>query len=223
MENTILVAGATGETGRIIVKKLLERGIIPRVLVRDILQARKILGKQPLFFEGDARDYESLLPAVAGVDVVISAIGTRTPVGKNCPKRVDYQGVANLVKAACEAEVPRFVLISSVAVTQPDHPLNRFGRVLDWKLEGEEELRNSKLVYTIIRPGGLKNTRGGERMLKFDQGDQILGLISRADVAETCLQALDNPQSECATFEVIETPQDGQPDWSALFSLLVRD
>ncbi len=223
MEKTILVAGATGETGRIIVRKLLDLGVIPIALVRDITQARKILGDQPRFFEGDVRDYETLLPAMAGVDIVISAIGTRTPVGKNCPKRVDYQGVANLVKAACQADVPRFVLISSVAVTHPDHPLNRFGRVLDWKLEGEEALRNSKLAYTIVRPGGLKNTQGGKRVLKFDQGDRILGMISRADVAETCLQALNHPQSQCATFEVIETPQDGHPDWSALFPLLKSD
>jgi uncharacterized protein YbjT (DUF2867 family) len=223
MKKTILVAGATGETGRIIVNKLINRGFIPRVLVRDPGGARKILGAVPKIFKGDVREYDTLVPALEGVDVLISAVGTRTPVGKNCPKRVDYQGVANLVKAAGEAGVQRFILISSVAVTHPDHPLNRFGRILDWKRAGEEALQNSSLCYTIIRPGGLKNTPEGKKRLIVDQGDRILGMISRADLAETCLQALGCRHSERTTFEVIETDHKGPPDWSGLFSPLKND
>ncbi len=223
MGKNILVAGATGRTGRIIVRNLLRMGITPHVLVRDIGAAQKILGELVTYHRSDIRDLESLVPHFAGINTVISAIGTQTPVGKNCPKNVDYLGVVNLVKAAQTNRVERFVLISSIAVTHSEHPLNSFGNVLDWKLKGEETLRESGLRYTIIRPGGLVDKRNGKCGLIFDQGDRIMGTISRFAVAETCLNALQYPQFECTTFEVIESEKHGQPDWAELFQSLKQN
>jgi uncharacterized protein YbjT (DUF2867 family) len=220
MAQEVLVAGATGGTGRIIVGNLIQMGITPHVLVRDIPAAQKILSEPVTYHEGDVRNYEPLVPHFAGIDIVISAIGTRTPVGKNAPKNVDYQGVANLVKAAQFNAVSRFILISSIAVTHPDHPLNSFGKVLDWKLKGEEVLRQSGLKYTIVRSGGLLDTNHSQRVLIFDQGDRIMGMISRADLAETVLNTLQYSNSECTTFEVIQSEQLGQPDWADLFHSL---
>ncbi len=223
MNNPILVAGAAGETGRIIVRKLVARGCIPHVLVRDIAAAKKLLGKKPIYFQGDVREIETLLPALEEVKIVISVIGTRTPVGKNCPKRVDYEGIRNLVQAACQSGVQRFIHVSSIGVTHPDHPMNRFGHILSWKLKGETVLRKSNLTYTIVRPGGLKNTSGGQRIITVDQGDQVLGMLSRADLAEVCLQVLEHPQTRSTTFEVIETDQKGSTNWQSIFTDLISD
>jgi len=44
-----------------------------------------------------------------------------------------------------------------------------------------------------------------------------MGTISRFAVAETCLNALQYHQSECTTFEVIETEKHGPPEWAELF------
>lgn len=218
--NKILVAGATGRTGRIIIRKLIRQGYTPHALVRDPTAAQVLLGDHVIYHQGDVREPDSFFQAMRGIHAAISAIGTQIPVGKNCPKRVDYEGVANLVDAACYHQVERFILISSIAVTQPEHPLNCFGKLLTWKLKGEEHLRESGLDYVIVRPGGLKDTPGGMRKLVFDKGDHIMGTISRADVAETCLYALQYPQSLCTTFEVIEADQKGKPDWKDLFSSL---
>lgn len=217
MNEKIAVAGATGRTGRWIVQKLLERGVKPHALVRDLDQAAH-LGEGSFYFQSDVRYYETLLPALAGMAVVISAVGARVPVGRNCPQHVDYEGVANLVRAAEQTGATRFILISSIAVTHPEHPLNRFGKILDWKLKGEQTLRASQLTYTIIRPGGLKDTPGGQHCLAFDQGDRITGTVSRADLAEACLQALIHPESERRTFEMIEANRPGPMDWQASFA-----
>jgi uncharacterized protein YbjT (DUF2867 family) len=176
-----------------------------------------------LYHLGDVREPETLFPAMHGIGAVISAIGAQSPVGKNCPKRVDYEGVANLVNAACLQGVERFILISSIAVTHPEHPLNHFGRILEWKLKGEEALRESGLEYAIIRPGGLKDSPGGERMLVLSQGDDMLGMISRSDLAEICLQALQYPHKLNMTFEVIESDQEKQPQRSPQFASLAMD
>jgi uncharacterized protein YbjT (DUF2867 family) len=221
MNQPILVAGGTGRTGRIIVQKLLALGEQPRVLARDTAAAQNLLGDKPLLFHGDVRDPTSLAPALEGCSTLISAIGSRSPVGPNCPKRVDYTGVANLVDAAQAAGVGRFILISSIAVTQPDHPMNRFGKVLHWKRQGERHLEASGLTYTILRPGGLTQTPGDQRQLIFGRGDQTSGIVSRADVAEACLQALARPASAGVIFELVAGNAKGPPDWENLFASLV--
>ena len=220
----ILVAGATGRTGRILVEKIIERSQTPHVLVRDIDAARHLFSDSVIYHRGDVREAETLLPCLSGINTVISAVGANIPVGPNCPKRVDYEGVTNLIQAAHQQNVERFILISSIAVTRPDHPLNRFGRVLEWKFRAESVLRGSGLRYTIIRPGGLTDIRGGTRQLTFSQGDQVMGVISRSDLAEACLRSFDYPQSNCTTFEIIEAgDQDGRPGWPALFHSLAAD
>lgn len=223
MNNKILIAGATGQTGRIIVQKLLDRNVRPRILVRDEFSAQKLFSHRVDTSLGDIRQIESLLPAMSDVDVIISAVGSRTPVGKNCPKRLDYEGVANLVQAARMSGVHRFILISSIAVTQANHPMNCFGKVLDWKLEGENALRKSGLDYAIIRPGGLVDTPGGQKSLVFDQGDKILGTISRSDLAEICLCVLDHPGNMHLTFEVIQSENEGSNKCGEIFSSLKMD
>ena len=223
MDKIFLIAGATGKTGQIIVNKLIERGLKPRILVRDKDLAENLFGEKVDLYVGDVRQPETLMPAMDGVDIVISAIGTRTPVGKNCPKRVDYQGVANLVQSAKASHVQRFILISSISVTHANHPMNCFGKILDWKLEGENVLRESGLSYAIVRPGGLVDGSENQKLLIFDQGDNILGTISRAALAETCLCAADFPNNLHLTFEVVESEEDGIQSCGEIFTSLEMD
>jgi len=223
MKENILVAGATGRTGQIIVQKLLGRGLEPRALVRTPKQAINLFGQSILYQQGDVREIETLHPAMRGVTAVISAVSADAPVGKNCPRRVDYEGVANLARAAKLNGVGHFILISSIAVTNPQHPMNLFGNILKWKWEGEKTLRKSGLSYTIIRPGCLKELGGQRHQLSFHQGDQFLGTISREDLAETCLQALQYTRGWNVTFEVIENGCGRPSDWQGLFSTLSPD
>jgi len=225
MIQNILVAGGTGRTGRIIVEKLRQQGFTTHVLVRDIDSGKALLGEGVIFHQTDVRNLQTLEGVMQNIDALISAVGSQTPVGKNCPKRVDFQGVANLLNTAKMHRVQRFILISSLAVTRPNHPLNCFGKVLDWKLKGEEVVRNSGLNYVILRPGGLKDTPGGTGQLVFDQDDNILGTISREDIAEICVKALVIPNIQKVTFEIIEgdQKQDKITNWLPLLSSLVPD
>jgi uncharacterized protein YbjT (DUF2867 family) len=223
MDNKILVAGGTGRTGQIIVRDLIANGYHPHLLVRDLDKAKALFGERVTLHQGDVRDFSTLLEPLAGIEVLISAIGSCTPVGKNCPKRVDYEGVANLVQAARIQGVGHFILISSIAVTHPEHPLNRFGKILDWKRKGEETLQASGLNYTIVRPGGLKDTPGGGCALAFSQGDQALGTLSREDLAQICLQVLHGLAPSHVTFEAVEACQEKLKNWADLFASLVSD
>lgn len=222
----ILVAGATGQTGQLIVSELLADGYAVRALVRDTAKARKTLGDRVEYVQGDVKDPASLTAAFAGTDAVVSAIGARGARGPDRPEAIDYQGVKNLVDAAVAAKSRQFVLVSSRAVTQPDNPLNRlFGNVLTWKLKGEDALRASGVPYTVVRPGGLVNGPAGEKEIVFEQGDTVRDqtTITRADLARICVQALKHPEARNRTFEASSRPGNPVTDWRAKFAGLKPD
>ena len=223
-DKLVLVAGATGGTGRALVSNLQKQGYTVRALVRDEAKARVVLGDDVAYFTGDVRDIESVAPAVAGARYVVSAIGSSRSDAENNPEAVDFKGIKNLADAAAAAGAAQFVLVSSSGVTQEDHFLNKaYDNVLIWKFKGEEAVRASGVPYTIVRPGGLVNTPGGEDKLVFAQGDTTGGRISREDVALICIAALENPAAINKTFETYSTEEEGNNDWNALFGELQAD
>jgi len=109
---------------------------------------------------------------------------------------------------------PQFVMVSSAGVTRPGRPginleeeppavrMNeQLGNILTWKLRGEDCVRDSGLVYTIIRPCALTEEPATDKLF-FDSGDTIKGKVSREDIAELCIAALQMPEASNLTFEV---------------------
>ncbi|MBI1259790.1 MAG: NAD(P)H-binding protein [Chloroflexi bacterium] len=226
MTQPILIAGATGGVGQHLVGKLTVQDQDVRALVRNLAQAQKLFAPQDCLqlVEGSTSQTITLPNAVIGVRAVICTIGARAPAGEDSPEKVDYEGVRNLIMAARNASIGRFILVSSLGVTHPEHPLNNFGRILDWKLKGENVLRTSGLNYTIIRPGGLTDESGGKTALRIEQGDTLGGgRISRSDVAAVCLAALDDIATFYTTFEVVAQEDAPPNDLSALFANLKTD
>lgn len=224
---SILVVGATGGTGKEVVRQAREAGYKLRALVRDADKARALLGSDVELVVGDVRTGAGVAAAVRGVDYVVSALGSNVRNDpSNTPERVDYGGVRDLVNAAASAKVKHFVLVSSMGVTHDDHPLNKmFGNILVWKRKGEEAVRASGVPYTIVRPGGLLDTPGGKAGIRAFQGDDLKnnGRIPRADVAAVCLNALGNPRAASKTFEIVSGAEGSSVDWSGLFAGLTAD
>lgn len=120
------------------------------------------------------------------------------------------------IKAYGGASLPQFVTISSAGVTRPGRPginleeeppavrmNDQLGGILTWKLRGEDAVRESGLRYTIIRPCALTEEAGGKALI-FEQGDNIRGKVSREDIAELCVQVLEQTKACNLTFEVKE-------------------
>jgi len=94
---TVLVVGATGEVGRIVVRKLLLRGYKVRVLVRNLFSSTlDLLGTGCGYVMGDLEDPYSLMEAVSGVDKVVCAVKAREPAET---AKVELDGIKNLVRA----------------------------------------------------------------------------------------------------------------------------
>lgn len=222
----VLVAGATGRTGRHVVEQLLERGRSVRVLARSEAGARELFSDRVQVAQGDVRDPATLGPAVAGVRHVIWAVGSSSRKDpSNSPEAVDYRGVKNLVEAAAAAGgVEHFVLVSSRGVAEPTHPLNRFANnVLLWKGLGENALRFSGLAYTVVRPGGLTDEPGGKGIRGGTDAALPAGSISRADVARVCVEALGNPAAHRKTIALVGDAAGGAVDWPAFFGSVAED
>ncbi len=202
----VLVAGATGKTGRWVVSRLQHYGVPVRVLSRTAEKAQS-LGDVEII-EGKIQSDEDVKRAVEGCTAVISALGSSEVFGDASPGEVDRDGVMRLVDHAAKAGVKHFGLVSSMAVTKWYHPLNLFAGVLSKKLEAEDHLRQvfgkEGLSYTIVRPGGLKDGPPLLHDLYVDQGDNLWsGSINRGDVAELLVVSLWTDKAKNKTFEVI--------------------
>jgi uncharacterized protein YbjT (DUF2867 family) len=221
-DELVLVVGASGKTGRQVVAQLREQGYGVRALVRDAARAAETLGPDVELVVADVREPDSLVPAFDGVTRVISAIGATEKEGPNSPEFVDYVGTNNLIDAAVSVGVKQFVQVSSMGVTHEDHVLNKiFGNVLIWKMRAEDDLRSSGIAYTIVRPAGLVDKPGGEKLIVFEQIDEVKVVsISRTDVAAICVAALAYPEAQNKTFEAFTIKEPPDAAWQEKFAAL---
>ncbi|WKN41962.1 SDR family oxidoreductase [Tunicatimonas pelagia] len=225
---SILVVGATGRTGAEIVSKLHNAGHTVHALVRNTAKAQRLLASDIHLIEHDLQDYSGYDTIVQGKDIIVYAAGSTSfrsyYFGKNTPKHIDYQSVRQMAMAAENHSVKQFILISSMGVTHPFFFLNIFGRVLTWKLRGENALRSTHLNYVIIRPGKLIDEGYTPEQCVLYQDDKIRNqAISREEVAEITKQCVANPDLVRVTFELIKDESLAAEPLSAKFARLIPD
>ncbi len=197
------VAGATGETGRRIVRELVDRDIPVRALVRNLETAQQILPPQVELVTGDVLRPQSLEGAIGDSTVVLCATGAKPGPDPTAPYMVDCQGTKHLVDLAKARGIDHFVLVSSMCVSQLFHPLNLFWLILVWKKQAEEYLRQSGLTYTIVRPGGLRNADDNLPIVMAPADSLSDGRIPRQKVAQVCVEALFEPASRQKIVEIV--------------------
>ncbi|QKC76337.1 NAD(P)-dependent oxidoreductase [Mesorhizobium erdmanii] len=194
----ILVLGATGATGRLIVAKAIAQGHHVVALVRSKAKAAADLTGVELV-EGDARDAAALTRAIAGCDAVVSSLGTAmSPF-----REVTLLSTATraLVGVMERQDIRRLVCITGLgAGDSRGHGGFFFDRlvlplllrkVYEDKNRQEDAIRGSTLDWTIVRPTVLndKPARGSIEALT-DLSGVHGGTIARADVADFVVQQL---------------------------------
>lgn len=197
----VLVVGATGFLGTEICRRLAAKGTPLRALVRGASDPLRVEALRELGAEiviGDLRDRESLNRACTGVDVVFSTATSIIREGEI--SGVDGDGQLNLVEAAREAGVTRFVYISFEEFGT-GAPLEQAKRTV------EERLRASGIGYTILRAGlfhetwltpatGFDAANGTANV--YGSGEAELSWIALPDVATAAVNSLEEPEAEDA-------------------------
>lgn len=195
MEN-ILIAGANGTTGKQIVQLVKESQYFkPVAMVRKKDQIEQFESQG---IETVLADLENdVSHAVANIDKVIFAAGSG---GKNVVG-VDQNGAKRLIDAAKNAEVKKFVMLSSMGADAPEEA-DDLQEYLKAKHNADEHLKSSGLNYAIVRPGAL-NSKEGTNHIKLDKKLSERGEISRADVAQTLVRSLNDDTANRVAFEIL--------------------
>jgi len=118
--SSILVTGATGHIGNVLVRYLLEQGHKVRALILPGESRAPLQGLEIEPLEGDVLDYESLRLACKGVEVIYHLAGMITILPGPQPQvwNVNVQGTLNAIRAARQEGVERFIYTSSIHAIQ---------------------------------------------------------------------------------------------------------
>jgi NADH dehydrogenase len=223
----ILVTGGTGFVGPKVVHALRAQNRDVRALVRRPDRATQLAGLGAELATGDVTDPASLRAAAEGCTHVVHLVS----ILKGSPSdfhRVMTQGTKDLVAAAKDAGVERFVLMSALGTSEATKDTIPYF-ASKWAME--QEAARSGLEYTIFRPSFIFGRDGGALPLFLKQvryspvvtvigsGLQRIQPIWAENVGEYFARAVDHPQAANRTFEI------GGPDivtWDELYRKIAR-
>ncbi len=212
----IFLAGGSRGVGMEVARWLHKNGKEVTAMLRSSQSQPALAAMGITTVAGDALEPEQVEQAMrsTAVDAVISTIGGMPQEGQ----RSDYRGNKNLIDAAVQAGVRKFVLVTSIgsgesAVALPPQVLETLGPVLAEKQQAEQHLMASGLTYVIIRPGGLKSEPAtGNAVLTPDP--KIAGSINRADVADLVCRCLFSEKANQRILSAVDRSLVyGQPDY----------
>jgi NADH dehydrogenase len=219
----VLVTGGTGFIGPKVVHALRAQGREVRALARRPERASRLATWGAEVVAGDVTDAESVRAAAAGCTHVVHLVAIIR--GKPADfDRVMTQGTRNVVAAAKDAGVERFILMSALG-TDDTVPYYRA------KTEEEQAVKESGLEYVIFQPSFVFGRDGGAlptfiRQVRYAPVVTVIGPglqksqpIWVEDVAEYFARAIDDPHAANRTFEL------GGPDvvdWNELYRAIAK-
>jgi uncharacterized protein YbjT (DUF2867 family) len=208
-----LIFGATRNTGLMVARILVERGDRVTAFVRPTSEISDLEKLDVEIAVGDAMEIDTVRAAMAAgnFDAVLTTIGCFS-----CDPPPDYEGNANIFRAASAAGIDRVVLVTTIGPGEsfdslPGLSARFLADMIPLKEKAEDALRASGLDFTIVRPGGLRSdNRTGNGILSEDP--QTFGYIFREDLAELIVAVLDDDRTIGKTLAAIDSER-GYP-WS---------
>jgi len=178
----ILVTGATGKSGREIVKQLSAANAPVRALARDAGKAAELAALAHVeIFEGDLSRPDTLDAALEGVE---RALLLSSPA----PEAVELQG--NFIEAARRAKARPHIVKYSALGTDANAPVG----FLKWHGQTEIQLAASGLPYTFLRPTmfmqEILNSWGGRGDIYLPMDDARIAVVDIRDIAAVAVKTL---------------------------------
>lgn len=187
-EHKVLVIGAGGQIGQLLIRQLSETSCAVRAMVRDAQQAQfppniEIVESD---LEGDVSD------AMSGCQTVIFTAGSGAKTGFDKTLLVDLWGAKRAIDTAKAQGVSHFIMVSSRGADDPEKGPVRIKPYLVAKHFADAYLIESGLSYTILRPGRLIGESGEGLITTERPSDPEAQIISREDTANAILHCIEN-------------------------------
>ncbi len=226
-----LVTGATGFVGSHVAEAVVARGGTVRTLARPTSDTKSLQALGAEVIAGDLTDPAAVAKAVAGVDYVLhcaAKVGDWGPVEEF--RKVNVEGLRNLLEAVKGKPLQRFVHVSSLGVyagrhhygTDESEPLPelQMDGYTQSKVESEklalEFHRQHNLPLTVVRPGFIYGPRDrmvlprlADRLRKGDityisRGKYALNTTYVGNLVEAILLASEKPEAIGEVFNVTD-------------------
>lgn len=197
----VLVVGATGKVGRLVVDNLLARGKEVRALVRPTSDASALESAGVEISRGDMLDPGSLARAMSGVDSLVTTAIGYSKRKKGDGADTDVIGNRNLVDAAGRAGIRRFVLTSILTADQTPEVAHFWHKKL-----AEDYLAERGVPFVALRPGAFfeqfASALDKGRMSWFGSVDTPLTFVLTDDLARYLAEAVDAPGVDGETIDI---------------------
>lgn len=210
----VFLTGATGFVGKGLLEKMNKEGHYTVCLIRPGSERKKqqdeAASENVTYVTGDLFDQASLVKAMTGCDAVIHLVGIiREQPGKGITfSRIHVEGTRNVVEAAKQTEISRFVHMSALGARE--NATSGYHRT---KYEAEQLVQASGIPYVIFRPSVIFGP--GDEFVNMladlvklpvtpvlGNGSYPLQPVARDTVADVFAQALSNTS---ATNQIYET------------------
>jgi len=181
MSKSVLVTGATGSVGRDVAKRLSEKGVSVRAVVRDQAKARKQFGSNIALAPFDFENEQTFSGALEGVEKVFLL----PPL---LPNQLEVTNV--FVDAAKRAGVRHIVKLSAIGVDDETRPTP-----IKWHGANEQHIRESGVAFTFLRPNSFMQNfftyfppRNGAIYLPWGNG--TASFVDTRDIASVAAKVL---------------------------------
>lgn len=202
----ILLLGATGRTGKLLLKEAIKRGHFVHALVRD--KGRIQLSSNSIkVFEGTPTDRDVLMEAMKDCGAVISCLNISRrsdfPWARlRTPKDFLAETIQNVIDLAPSVKLDRVIVISASGVGDSRAEIpgwfawfiahSNLGPAYDGHEQQEKLLKASSLKWTAVRPTGLINSEKKKDIIVSFKGQPKPKLtISRLNVARFIMEILE--------------------------------
>ncbi|MFC0525855.1 SDR family oxidoreductase [Pontibacillus salicampi] len=205
----VLIVGANGQIGKHLVKDIQDHDSLKaRALIRKEEQASYFhdLGAETAIVDLEG-EVDNIVEAAKGVDALVFTAGSGPHTGPDKTMMIDLDGAIKTMKAAEQAGVKRYVMISSFDTRREaiQSASESFAPYVVAKHYADEWLRGTNLNHTIIHPGKLTNDDGTghvEAAAEVERGE-----VPRQDVARVILETLVHDSTIGKEFQVVSGQQ----------------
>lgn len=191
-QGPIGVTGASGEVGGRVARRIADRGLAQRLVVRDAARAPRLPGVE-VTVAGDYGDTGAMTEALAGLETVFLV-----PASEDADRMRLHRSA---VDAAVAAGVERIVYLSFLAAA-PEATFT-FARDHYWT---EQHIRGTGLEFTFLRASQYLDWvpvfASAEGVIAGPAGDGRVAWVARDDIADVALVALTDPRHSGMTYDM---------------------